>query len=202
MPGLVTDYSRQAEFLSTREDESHCVGMSLVPADLLLDVHSVPIHERNQDVDHSQYTAEGLAEAVRANQDWYGLDGNGTYQEIVDAIKFGWPLGGFTMKRFSQNLRDFVDATPICVKRTVRYGDTGHELCASRLLDGKYDSAWRSRVSALSRGPGPITLVVNWGGLGSRSSTQLAWNTGYGIVVADMLEEAGFSVEMLSLIHI
>jgi hypothetical protein len=82
------------------------------------------------------------------------------------------------------------------VRRRLRWSDDGDEVSKDRLNGGQVDSCWRTTRRELSDGPEVVTIETNWGGNGNVTAEQLFWQGAAAACMTDLLESAGYRVEV------
>jgi hypothetical protein len=82
------------------------------------------------------------------------------------------------------------------VRRRLRWSDDGDEVSKDRLNGGQVDSCWRTTRRELSEASEVVTLETNWGGPCNVTAEQLFWQGAAAACLTDVLEEAGYRVEV------
>jgi hypothetical protein len=151
------------------------------------------------------------ANVTPANQSHYAgklddityLAGSSSYGGITgrdDAEKLmreGWADGAKQATVLTPKLSNVV--TPVkSVRRRAAWGENGSELHLDRALSGDWDKAWRTTMRTAGV-PKVLALGCNFGGHAGISHRQLFWCAAQMIVATDILESAGYAVELHAL---
>lgn len=117
------------------------------------------------------------------------------WREVFVAARSAWPKGADEIRKLAAELEHLVPP-PLCRKRKLKWDDSnGDEIDIDRLRDMN-DRPWRSVTRQDSRGPRTVVLVVNVSALGAVNWTKLKWRGITAVALADILEKAGFAVEI------
>lgn len=131
---------------------------------------------------------------ISADQrDWYG--GIKSVGEAETLLNRGWAEGA---ARLTTIAADMAPPTAKTRKRMARWESEGDDLHVERALRGDWDSAWRTTRRQWSPGPATVTLYTPVGGGAYLTSENLFWRGAVALVVADLLESAGYSVEIVA----
>lgn len=142
------------------------------------------------------YYTHKLAEIARGGAgDWYGCIGH--HADIARMLREGWAEGASNAAQLTPKLAHLVPP-PTSNRRKLRWQDDGVELSVDRAMNGQWDVAWRG-TTRTGAGPRVISLGCNFGGAGSVSHEELFWCAAQMIVVTDVLENAGYAVELRAL---
>lgn len=125
---------------------------------------------------------------------WYG--GFTKTTDATDLMRHGWKDGADRLNDLRQELGEVPTAKTR--KRQPRWADDGHTLDVDRALAGQWDIAYRDSRRVWAAGPQVIELVGAFGGNAVQDADALFWNGAASIVLADILENAGYSVRMVS----
>lgn len=150
--------------------------------------HSVPsAANRQRRVEH----LEGLS--IELDPAW--SDGLTTMADAAKLLDTGWPEGAQRALSLQGELQGELPA-PVNRRRVRRWRDTGDELDYDRILTGRPEEAWkRMERSATGLGAGvTIEIVTTFGANSDKSSAQILWNGASCLALADLLENAGYSV--------
>lgn len=147
-----------------------------------------PMHEANR---RQWHEAE-----IRDEQglEWYaGLE---HHNDGVKLLTDGWTKGA---DKISKLARDAIKDLPAAHsrKRKMRWQDDGDSLDIDRALVGQWDTAYRSAYRKWTAGPTTIELITSWGGNCHKSEAEMFWTGATGVVLADVLEEAGYGVRLI-----
>lgn len=124
---------------------------------------------------------------------WYG--GLTSMAEAVQLMTEGWAEGAARAAEVAPKLREIVPP-PKTIRRRVKWDEVGSELHIDRALAGDWDKAWRNTGPHVTNTPRVITLACNFGGDKNKTPEQLFWNAAQMLVACDLLESAGYSVEL------
>ncbi len=80
-------------------------------------------------------------------------------------------------------------------RRRIWSDSSGSEVCSNRWMSG--EPYWRSMQKGMVNGPANVTLLTNLDGSGDDSPEEIAWRGAGAVVIADILEQSGYNVEML-----
>jgi hypothetical protein len=146
-------------------------------------------------------TRQAVKEGRRYDMDPDGRDPNTWYgrpiESLDDAIdKAGevWPAGLELLASMVKELTPLELPKPKCRKRRARWDvDSGDEVDMDRLRGGQ--EYWRTMRREEARGPSVLTVACNVGGISYLSADQLIWRGAAAVVLADLLEVAGYRVE-------
>lgn len=148
-----------------------------------------PVAECNRGVE-----AHNSPEAMAGyGSDWHA--GITTRAQAEAIIERGWDEGA---KRLAGLARDISPPTAKTRRRKPTWRDEGDELSIERAMAGEWDAAWRSSRRVWASGPSTVTLLTLWGGNAYCSADQLFWQGATAVVIADVLEDAGYSVRIVA----
>ena len=114
-------------------------------------------------------------------------------------LETGWSAG-------AARLGDMVRAVDVsaarCRRRVGRWSDDGQDLDVDRAMRGD-DRSWRMTTRQWSAGPMVVDLIGFFGGNCGRSAEAMFWSGATCVVLADLLEQAGYGVRLLAcnLVH-
>tara|TARA_R100000808_G_scaffold4001_1_gene13516 strand:- start:5050 stop:5937 length:888 start_codon:yes stop_codon:yes gene_type:complete len=110
-----------------------------------------------------------------------------------------WGEGATKLRQLSQGVLGAATTLGVADnRRRPAWSDQGDEVCLDRLLGGQLDQMWRT-TRRDGQGITPIvSIVCGWGGLAMRSAEQLFWSGATAVVAAHILEEHGYSVEIIA----
>lgn len=130
---------------------------------------------------------------------WYGLNGvDGTVGEAIDKIfgEEGWRYGVEKMMEAFGKLS--LEAVPESIRRAVVRGDYGDEYDIHTANCGQFDRAWSTRKRKAKRfGSSVKTIAVHGSFNSDRNSSELFWRGAAALRLADMMTDAGYSVEVV-----
>jgi hypothetical protein len=127
---------------------------------------------------------------------WTGRRIN-TWAEMTKAVVDVWPDGVRTITELAAAVRGSELPTPKSVRRRVKYReDEGDEFNLDRYEDGM--PPWRAMSPRRSVGPQVVSLACQIGGRCGVSSTDLFWRGAVSLVLCELLEDAGYLVELVT----
>jgi hypothetical protein len=132
-------------------------------------------------------------DSIEYNRDWYG--GLRSVAHAGELLTSGWQEGA---ARLASIASDLAPPTAKSRKRVARWEAEGDDLHVERALRGDWDNAWRTTRRQWSPGPATVTLFTPVGGASYLTSEHLFWRGAVALVVADLLESAGYSVEIVA----
>lgn len=129
------------------------------------------------------------------HSEWYGsINGRADAEKLM---RDGWQDGAKQAAGLAPKLANVV--TPVkSVRRRASWGENGSELHLDRALAGDWDRAYRTMARTAGL-PKVVSLGCNFGGHGGISHNQLFWCAAQMIVATDVLEAAGYAVELHAL---
>jgi hypothetical protein len=117
------------------------------------------------------------------------------HSQAIELVEKGWAKGAERLQALKRKLAINLPA-PVSRKRKQVWKDDGDSLDVDRALAAQWDTAYRTTEKRQVVGPGIIEIGAQWGGSAARSADQLFWQGAALLVLADLLEEAGYSVRM------
>jgi len=112
-----------------------------------------------------------------------------------------WADGVETIKRLAEEAGAEVKSRPVSRKRRAAWSeDCGDELDIDRLRSGQ--SPWLECRRQAVTAPQQVTLVIDVTASYSRSAESIIWRGAAALVVADLLENAGFNVEIVAVFNV
>lgn len=130
-------------------------------------------------------------------QDWYGAPSR---LAALDRIEKGWPEGVAKVRAALQGIEAGTLAAPRSTRRRKAWGDDGDTCDPDRIARGDYDRAFqRTKRQAATKNGRMIRLFCQSGGHSANKSSELFWSGAASIHLIDLLEEAGYRVEVLYL---
>ncbi|MBI4165215.1 MAG: hypothetical protein HY508_05720 [Acidobacteria bacterium] len=136
---------------------------------------------------------EQLEEKFKRRDPWLG--GIGSKDEAQALLQEGWIEGAQRIKELAERLSMTIPPAK-SVRRRMCWSDDGDEVSKDRLNNGLVDSCWRVTKREVATGPGVVTVEANWGGRGNLRSEQLFWQGAAAACLTDILEGAGYRVEL------
>jgi hypothetical protein len=148
--------------------------------------------------------AEDIVDAPRLDSFMNGdpehaADYMDTFEDVLDALRGkGWERG---VSRLSDIVTEVMDTVPLpqSIRDQVHWGDQGDEIDIHRVYAGQFDRAWSSERGGITSGVRIVKLVVPFGCGSSYSMEEMQWMGASAVVLCDVLERAGFRVEVQGL---
>jgi hypothetical protein len=125
--------------------------------------------------------------------DWMG--GLRGWKEAAALLQTGWPEGAERLRVLAQKLSSQVLQAK-SIRRKLTWADAGDEICRDRLQSGQLDSCWRTMRRSQFVGPQTVAIETTWGGHYGQTAEELFWQGAAAAVMTDILEEAGYRVEV------
>ena len=132
------------------------------------------------------------------NAQWYG--GIKSWAEVERFVRDGWPEGVLRARPMLDELQVLVTGRLESIKPFWKSDDNGSHHRWERELDGDHDVAWRRRVRRKTTGNNVISLGVQFGGHCGVTDKQYFWCGAQMAVAVDLLEQAGFEVEVRAIV--
>lgn len=150
--------------------------------------------------DENRWAYEALVAQVEGksairSRDWLG--GIKSMQDVLRLTREGWGEGAQRALALSESLKRELPA-PKSRRRRGEWGDEGDELDRDRLTNGDLEHAWRRTRRVVRSGLQVVTVVAPFGVPGSWNQEQLFWTGAAMIVLADILDDAGFTLELVA----
>lgn len=135
--------------------------------------------------------------------DWMGLDGQINVGESAfdctsRLVRDGYPAGVKMIEAVSKNV---TAPTPMSVRRVPKWSNNGDDVDMQRIWNGDLDTAWRTTHRASRRGPQRVRVLIDSIAEGGASAKSMCWRGVAALKLADMLTEAGYSVQVESVIQ-
>lgn len=121
---------------------------------------------------------------------WYGAAPAIAQQRVIK----GWPEGADKIKKALEALQITV---PMSVRRRLQRTDQGDELDIHAVNRGDLSHAWTARHRRRSRSKLQVRLVLQLNLLARTDAEELFWRGAAAVRFADLLTEAGYSVEIV-----
>lgn len=158
-------------------------------ADMSSALDGAYVHHKN-----ANRFADKLDQVAHAEFCMMDYGGIRNVRDAVALMRDGWADGARQAGQLAPQLTHLVPP-PKPTRRRVRWADTGSELHIDRAMRGEWGTAWRN-TTRVNGAPRVLSLACNFGGSRHLSHAQLFWNAAQMIVVTDMLEHAGYAVEL------
>lgn len=116
----------------------------------------------------------------------------------LDALMMeGWREGGVKLSELASALTADIPASK-SRRRRARWADDGDDLDVDKALAGDWDTAYRVCKREITSGSSTLELIVPWGGNCFATVDELFWGGAVAVVLTDILENAGYSVRLVS----
>jgi hypothetical protein len=124
---------------------------------------------------------------------WFG--GLTDIEQARDLYRRGWPEGARRTIDAKDSIGDVVPAATER-RRVRRFTDDGDSLRLDQVLAGDWDNAWESRVMAPMPATRTVSIACGFIAMADVSAEGIMWNAVQAIVLTDLLESAGYRVEL------
>lgn len=124
---------------------------------------------------------------------WMG--GLHSWDEAETLLEKGWPEGAERLRALAGKLAAQVPQAK-SIRRRLGWVDNGDEVCKDRLQAGQIDQCWRTMRRAPFVAPQTVAIETTWGGHYGQTAEELFWQGAAAAVLTDILEEAGYRVEV------
>jgi len=122
-----------------------------------------------------------------------------TYEEVLERLGTGgWERGVSKLKKLVESIEDSVPE-PQQIRPHIHWGDQGEEFDIHRMWAGAIDRAWSSERGGIEQGPRIVKLVVPFGCSAGYGMDEIQWMGASAVILCDVLEKAGFRVEIMAL---
>lgn len=135
---------------------------------------------------------------------WNGVVNNSTvrfagceYPEAIKRLETGYQDAIADIDNLIIEIPETIK--PVTRKRKKKRGDFGEEYDILRAWSGNLDTAWQSMERRAVQGPATITIAANQTINARTDKSVLFWRGAAAVALTDMLEKAGYRVEILSL---
>jgi hypothetical protein len=131
----------------------------------------------------------------KGQQSWYGNPPKNTVGSFLAFVNKGWPEG---VSRMKESLKELNIDGVTSVKRKARWQSEGDDLNMEKVWSGELDTAWRGMHRA--RRPAHGRIITIWCATNARgdlTQAQLFWRGATACILAEALEKAGYSVEIV-----
>lgn len=137
------------------------------------------------------------------DNNWMGLKGEAKKDETsFDAtrrlIRDGWRKGVDLMSEIS---KDISLPAPRMIRRAQRWMEQGDDVDMQRIWSGNLEQAWRGTHRDFRSGPQRVRLLIDAIETGGEDADTMRWKGVAALKLADALTEAGYSVQIESVIH-
>lgn len=135
--------------------------------------------------------------SVGLEEDWIGRDDLHNWRDVLNAVNSTWERGVAVVEEMLKELSEADLPRPQSRKRKSRWSeDSGDELCYDRLRGAQ--PYWRETVRQMVHSQNTVTILVEIGALGSVDHEDILWRGAAAIALANILEDAGYQVEIWS----
>jgi hypothetical protein len=157
----------------------------------------------NQNAANSQNQNRLDEHRKRRDIDWLGLDGEvkggeTTHAAISRLVRDGWRKGVDLMQEVSSQV---TMPAPRQIRRVQRWMSQGDDIDMQKVWNGDLDTAWRGTHRDYRSGPQRVRLLVDAIESGGEDSKTMRWRGVAALKLADALTEAGYSVQIESVIN-
>ena len=141
--------------------------------------------------DDSQEDASDGVPALRPDVD----GGLKNWKEAAAVLDNGWPEGAERLRSLAGKLSAQLPQAK-SIRRKLTWADDGDEICKDRLQSGQIDQCWRTMRRSPFVSPQTVAIETAWGGHYGQTPEELFWQGAAAAVMTDILEEAGYRVEV------
>lgn len=140
---------------------------------------------------------------VNGHEDYYFISAQSKFigrqfsgwDDVLTKINIEWPEGLAILDRMKRQIQDEQLEPPKSLKRRAAWDeDDGSEVDIDRLQKGQ--PYWRTTRRVHRPGPIAISVIANLGALQSVSAENILWRGASMIVLTELLEQAGYRVEL------
>ena len=125
--------------------------------------------------------------------EWMG--GMHNWKEATAILGNGWPEGAERLRALAGKLSTQLPQAK-SIRRKVTWAEDGDEICRDRLQAGQIEQCWRTMRRSPFVAPQTVANETTWGGHYQQTAEELFWQGAAAAVVTDILEEAGYRVEL------
>lgn len=164
-------------------------------------VYNVDIHREESRTIEAQLASAMRRRQVGEPDTWFGPD-VASWADAVGLLERGWESGARKTTELAIELSGKVRAHE-GFRRRLRRADEGDELNADAALRGDWDTAWLSMHKRRVNGASNIvTLGCAFGANAIYDAESIFWCGAQMLVIADLLENAGYQTEIVGLLNI
>jgi len=146
--------------------------------------------------DGSRKTAVAVRGRATAGDDWSFGDYH-TLAQWRAAMLAGDKAGAERVARFQTAISADLSA-PVGVRRKVRKGPQGDEVCPHAILRGDLPRAWTSRRRETGRAPAPVVILVPMTSNAGADAESFNYRAAAALALAGPLQRAGYKVSVLA----
>jgi hypothetical protein len=125
--------------------------------------------------------------------EWMG--GLHSWKEAAAILENGWPDGAERLRTLTGKLAAQLPQAK-SIRRRLTWADKGDEVCRDRLQSGQIEQCWRTMRRVPWAAPQTVAIETTFGGLYRQTPEELFWQGAGAAVLTDILEEAGYRVEV------
>lgn len=118
--------------------------------------------------------------------------------ELEAIVSKGWAEGAQRVRALADSFRDKLPH-PTSIRRRKVWTDQGDELDRDKVYSGQLDTAWRRTVRQEMNAQQVVSVVLPWAHYCNVLAEDLFWAGAAMLALTDVLEDAGYSVELLGL---
>lgn len=148
---------------------------------------------------HNARSQAEYFEASQHNEKWHGIatdeaTGEGQVAFMARMLHDGWPRGVSMLERLAADIAP--PAPPVNLRRRRAHGDQGDSVDMGRVWSGDLSRAWSRTTRTTARAPRNYTIHINPSQPWFDDAQCMVWRSVAGLILADMLTTAGYSVEI------
>jgi hypothetical protein len=155
---------------------------------------SAPFTMSGNAADALRYTMKNECKTGEDVKQWYGMT------EGVDGVKRaivgGFPESEDAMRHMMEELKVTLPRA-LGHNRAKHRGMFGDEVDVHAMNRGNFDRAWTRSTRQIKQGSGILRLCIDIGGNASQSAEGMRWRGIAGIALAQVMEKAGYAVEIV-----
>jgi hypothetical protein len=186
----ITTWSSKAKTKATRVEGAH---MSLQDLANISSADAAPI---NKGVARNLQT--GYLSGQKLDS-WHGTINKA--QDAREYVGVGWRDGADKALGFISDIYASCSIPePKNVRRQQVWAEDGDDLDYDKLMSGELETMWRTTKRNGKATNPHATLVINWGGNCNLKADALFWSGAVAIILADVLENAGYRIEIVGCI--
>jgi hypothetical protein len=125
--------------------------------------------------------------------EWMG--GLHSWKEAAAVLEKGWPEGAERLRALTGKLAAQLPQAK-SIRRRLTWAENGDEVCRDRLQAGQIDQCWRTMRRVPWAAPQTVAIETTFGGHFRQTPEELFWQGAAAAVLTDILEEAGYRVEV------
>lgn len=164
---------------------SETVDMIRFRADNAAEMMNV-IRENRAHATHGDYAEDN---------DFHGRRDITTFARFVEEVSLPWVRGLNSFDALKAKIEPSEMPKPVHARRRSRWSeDSGEEVSIDRYRSG--DPFWRSVEPLRTQGPKVVTVTIDMGASASIPAEALAWRGIAGTLIVEILEAAGYRVEV------